>query len=53
MVRIKVPIKKAKELEVFSIAFKKNFKNTYMVLAWDSTQINIPLETQGTILAEL
>lgn len=53
VVRIKVPIKKVKELEVFSIAFKKNFKNTYMVLAWDSTQINIPLETQGTILAEL
>ncbi len=51
--RIKVPIKKIKELDVFSIAFKKSFKSTYMVLAWDSTQINIPLETQDAILAEL
>jgi len=53
VVRIKVPIKKIKELDVFSIAFRKNFKNTYMVLAWDSTQIDIPLETNDAILAEL
>ncbi|MCF6223021.1 MAG: DUF2911 domain-containing protein [Flavobacteriaceae bacterium] len=53
VVRIKVPIKQAKELDVFSIAFRKNFNNTYMVLAWDSTQIDIPLATQGDILAEL
>lgn len=53
VVRIKVPIKKIKELDVFSIAFKKSFQNTYMVLAWDSTQIDIPLETQGSIVAEL
>lgn len=53
VVRIKVPIKKGKELDIFSIAFRKNFKNTYMVLAWDSTQIDIPLVSQDAILAEL
>jgi len=53
VVRIKVPIKKVKELDVFSIAFRKSFKNTYMVLAWDSTEIDIPLATQDNILAEL
>lgn len=53
VLRIKVPALKAKELDIFSIAFKRSFKNTYMVLAWDSTRINIPLETQGEILAEI
>lgn len=53
VVRIKVPIRKGKELDVFSIAFRKNIKNTYMVLAWDSTQIDIPLISQDAILAEL
>lgn len=51
--RIKVPIKKIKELEVFSIDFRRNFKHTFMVLAWDSTQIDIPLETDDSILAKL
>jgi hypothetical protein len=53
VLRIKVPATKAKELDIFSIAFKRSFKNTFMVLAWDSTRINIPLETQGEILAEI
>ena len=53
VVRIKVPIKKIKELEVFSIDFRRNFKNTFMVLAWDSIQIDIPLETDDAILAKL
>jgi hypothetical protein len=53
VLRIKVPALKARELDIFSIGFKRSFKNTYMVLAWDSTRINIPLETQGEILAEI
>jgi len=53
VLRIKVPAKKAKELDIFSIAFKQSFKNTFLVLAWDSTRINIPLETQREILAEI
>ncbi len=53
ILRIKVPATRAKELDIFSIAFKRSFKNTFMVLAWDSTRINIPLETQGEILAEI
>lgn len=51
--RIKVPIKKIEELDVFSIDFRKNFRRTFMVLAWDSTQIDIPLETGATVLAKL
>jgi hypothetical protein len=51
--RIKVSAKKAEELDIFSIAFKKSFKHTYMVLAWDSTRINIPLSTQNEILARI
>jgi len=51
--RIKIPIKKAEEIDVFSIIFKQNFKNMFMVLAWDSTRINIPLATQNDILARI
>ena len=53
VVRIKIPARKAEELDVFSIAFKQNFKNCFMVLAWDSTRINIPLNTQSVILAKI
>ncbi len=53
VLRIKVPAKKAKELDIFSISFRQSFKNTFLVLAWDSTRINIPLETQREILAEI
>ncbi|MCF6296486.1 MAG: DUF2911 domain-containing protein [Flavobacteriaceae bacterium] len=49
VVRIKVSAKKAKELEIFSIAFKHKLKNTYMVLAWDTTRVNIPLQTCNRI----
>lgn len=49
VVRIKVPAQKAKELEIFSIAFKQNLKNTYMVLAWDTTRVNIPLQKNNRI----
>jgi len=53
VVRIKVPATKAEELDVFSIAFMKNFKNTFMVLAWDRTRIKIPLAAQDEILAKI
>lgn len=52
--RIKIPTRKAEELDVFSIAFKQDFKNCFMVLGWDSTRINIPLHTQGgAVLAKI
>ncbi len=51
--RIKVPIKKAEELDIFSIAFKQNFNNTFMVLAWDTTRVNIPLKVQSDVLAKI
>lgn len=53
VVRIKVPSTQAKEVNVFSIGFKKNFKNSFMVLAWDSTRIDIPLATGNEILARI
>ena len=53
VVRIKVPSKKAEELEMFSIAFKQSIKNTYMVLAWDTTRVNIPLETNKLVSAKI
>jgi len=53
VVRIKVPSTRAKEIDVFSIGFKKNFKNSFMVLAWDSTRIDIPLATGNEILARI
>jgi len=53
VVRIKIPARKAEELDDFSIAFKQGFKNCFMVLAWDSTRINIPLNTQSEILAKI
>ncbi len=51
--RIKVPVKKMEELDVFSIAFKQDYKNTFMVLAWDTTRVDIPLKTNDAILAEI
>ena len=53
VVRIKIPAKEAEVLDVFSIGFKKDFKNTFMVLAWDSTRIDIPLSSQDNILAKI
>jgi hypothetical protein len=51
--RIKVPAKKANELEVFSIGFQHTYKNTFMVLAWDTTRVSIPLITHEEILARI
>lgn len=42
--RIKVSALKAEELEVFSIAFKEKNHTVYMVLAWDTTRVKIPLK---------
>lgn len=51
--RIRVTAKQAEELDVFSIFFKQNYNNTFMVLAWDTTRVNIPIEINSQILAEL
>ena len=53
VIRIKIPAKEADVIDVFSIGFKEDFNNTFMVLAWDATRVNIPLATQDVILAKL
>ncbi len=53
VVRIKVRPEEAEELKVFSIGFENNFKNTFMVLAWDTTRVNIPLVTKNELLAKI
>lgn len=53
VVRIKIPTKEAEVLDVFSIGFKQDFNNMFMVLAWDDTRIDIPLATQDVILAKI
>ncbi len=41
--KIKVSTKKAESIEFFSIDFKEKNSNVEMVLAWDSTRVNIPI----------
>ena len=41
--KITVPSKKAEEVEIFSIGFKEKQDSINMVLAWDSTRINVPI----------
>lgn len=53
VVRIRIPAREAEVVDVFSIGFKEDFKNTFMVLAWDDTRIDIPLATQDVILAKI
>jgi hypothetical protein len=53
VVRIKVPAKKGKPVDIFSIAFSQNYNDTFMVLAWDTTRVGIPIETNVQILADL
>ena len=43
VVKIKVPVKRAESLDIFSIAFKAKNDIVKMVLAWDSTRIQIPI----------
>lgn len=40
--RIKVPVLKGEELEVFSIAFNKVDKGYHMIMGWDTTRIEVP-----------
>ena len=40
--RIKVPVRRAEHLNIFSIAFKQKDDKLLMVLGWDSTRVNIP-----------
>lgn len=49
--RIKVPTKKGKPVDIFSIAFAQSIKDSYMVLAWDRTRVNIPLAESSDLLA--
>jgi len=41
--KITVSSKKAEEVEIFSIGFKEKQDSINMVLAWDSTRINVPI----------
>lgn len=53
--RFKIKPKKDvnKPLDVFSIAFKKDFKDAYMVLAWEETRVDIPLDNTSPMLAKI
>ena len=51
--RIKVAATEAEVIDVFTIAFKNNFNHTSMVLAWDSTRVDIPLAMGNQILAKI
>ena len=42
--RIKVPVSKAENLDVFSIAFKKVKNEVIMVLGWGSTRVKVPMD---------
>ncbi len=53
VVRVKIPTKEAEAIDIFSIGFKEDFNNIFMVLAWDDTRIDIPLATQDVILAKI
>jgi len=53
VVRIKVPVKKGRPVDIFSIAFKQNYNDTFMVLAWDTARVGIPIETNVQVLADL
>jgi hypothetical protein len=44
VVRIKVPVSKAENLDVFSIAFKKIKNEVIMVLGWGSTRVKVPMK---------
>ncbi len=49
--RIKVPAKKGRPVDIFSIAFAQSIKDSYMVLAWDRTRVSIPLAESSDLLA--
>lgn len=51
--RIKIPVKKGEPIDIFSIAFNQSYNRNFMVLAWDTTRVNIPVESYSPFLAEL
>lgn len=53
--RFQIKVKKDvnEPLDVFSIAFKKDFKDAYMVLAWEETRVDIPLDDTNPMLAKI
>lgn len=53
VVRIKVPASRDQPIDIFSIAFTHDIKDAYMVLAWDRTRVNIPLEESSALLAKI
>lgn len=40
--KIKVPVSKGEELEVFSITFNKVDQGYHMIMGWDTTRIEVP-----------
>jgi len=53
VVRINVPASKDEPIDIFSIGFAKSIKDSYMVLAWDRTRVNIPLAESSAMLAKI
>ena len=51
--RFNIPASQDEVIDIFSIAFTKNFNETFMVLAWDSTRVNIPVASSSQFLAKL
>ena len=53
--RFNIKVKKDvnEPLDVFSIAFKKDFKDAFMVLAWAETRVDIPLDDTSPMLAKI
>jgi hypothetical protein len=43
--RVKSKVKKAEELESFSIGFKEKGQVVEMVLGWDTTRVSVPITT--------
>jgi len=43
--RVKSKVKKAEELESFSIGFKEKGQAVEMVLGWDTTRVSVPITT--------
>ncbi|MDY7394713.1 DUF2911 domain-containing protein [Aureibaculum sp. 2210JD6-5] len=42
--QLKIPVKKAERLSIFSIGFKRINENAKMVLAWGYTRVSIPIK---------
>ena len=53
VIRIKVSAKNDSMLDVFSIEFEKRMKSTYMVLAWETTRVDIPLNVNKNLSAKI